>query len=123
MKKTLAFISIFAGEKDGRKYIHGVFNDADGISYTAFGFPGLKEALGGCKLVLKTDKRGIPYGNTPFPLIVEFTPYGDGLAQVVSVSAAPQDTDTLGLLGDIGVSAQASATTQQTAQVPPPAVG
>lgn len=120
MKKALTFISIYAGEKDGRKFIHGIFNDADGVSHTAFGFPGLRDALNGCKLVLKTDKRNVPYGNTPFPVIVEFTPYGDGLANVVSVSAAPQDTETLGLLDAIGVSA---AQAPASAPVPPPAVG
>ena len=120
MTKTITFISLFRHtDSDGRRYISGVFTGADGESRTAFGFPGLKDALAGAGLKPKTDSRGVPYAATPFPVVVEYSPYGDGLADVMCVTGRPPDTETAAMLDDaLGTASPAS----QTAAVPPPAV-
>lgn len=121
MTKTITFISIFrhSDAKTGRKYVSGVFTGADGESRTAFAFPGLKDALGGVSLKAKVDSRGVPYGATPVPVVVEYTPYGDGLADIMAIQARPADTDTLDMLDSVlgGAAAQTSQ-----AATPPPAI-
>lgn len=122
MTKTITFISLFrhVDAKTGRRYTSGVFTGADGESRTAFSFPGLKDALGGVSLKAKVDSRGVPYGATPVPVVVEYSPYGDGLADINSITARPPDTDTLNMLDSIlGTPAAASAAGAAT---PPPAV-
>lgn len=120
MTKTITFISLFRHQSGDRRYISGVFTGADGESRTAFGFPGLKQALGGVALKAKTDSRGIPYAATPVPVCVEYSPYGDGLADIMSIQARPADTDTLGLLDSVLGGAQAAQPSQPA--TPPPAV-
>ena len=121
MTKTITFISIFRHtDNTGRKYISGVFTGADGESRTAFAFPGLKDALAGVALKPKTDSRGVPYASTPVPVVVEYQPYGDGLADVLGVTGRPPDTDTLDML-DAALRAPAAAPAAPAA-VPPPAV-
>lgn len=122
MTKTITFISLFrhVDAKTGRRYTSGVFTGADGESRTAFSFPGLKDALGGVSLKAKVDSRGVPYGATPVPVVVEYSPYGDGLADINSITARPPDTDTLNMLDSIlGAPAAVSAAGAAT---PPPAV-
>lgn len=122
MTKTITFISLFrhTDAKTGRKYASGVFTGTNGESRTAFSFPGLKDALGGVSLKAKVDSRGVPYGATPVPVVVEYHPYGDGLADISSITARPPDTDTLGMLDSI-LGAPAAAPAAEAA-VPPPAV-
>lgn len=122
MTKTITFISLFrhVDAKTGRKYVSGVFTGTEGESRTAFAFPGLKEALGGVSLKAKVDSRGVPYGSTPVPVVVEYHPYGDGLADIISITARPADTDTLDML-DFALGA-ATAAAAAGAAVPPPAV-
>lgn len=121
MTKTITFISLFRHtDSTGRRYISGVFTGADGESRTAFSFPGLKDALAGASLKPKTDSRGVPYASTPFPVVLEYSPYGDGLADVLGVTGRPPDTETADLL-DAALSVPA-APAAQTAAVPPPAV-
>ena len=121
MTKTITFISLFRHtDSTGRRYISGVFTGADGESRTAFSFPGLKTALNGAALKPKTDSRGVPYASTPVPVVLEYSPYGDGLADVLGVTGRPPDTETADLL-DTALSIPASPAAQ-TAAVPPPAV-
>lgn len=124
MKKTITFISLFRHQdaKTGRRYISGVFTGADGESRSAFAFPGLKEALNGVALKSKVDSRGVPYCSTPVPVLVEYSPYGEDLADIASVTARPADTETLGLLDAARGGAAAAAQASQPA-TPPPAVG
>jgi len=124
MKKTITFISLFRHQdaKTGRRYISGVFTGADGETRTSFAFPGLKEALGGLALKAKVDSRQVPYGATPVPVVVEYSGYGEGLADVASVTARPPDTESLGLLDAALGGAAAPALASQPA-TPPPAVG
>ena len=124
MTKTITFISLFRhSDATGRRYISGVFTGADGESRTAFSFPGLKNAIGSAGLRPKTDSRGVPYATTPFPIVVEYAPYGDGLADVLGVTGRPSDTKTAGLLdAALSIPAAPAAPAAQTAAVPPPAV-
>ena len=124
MKKTITFISLFRHQdsKTGRRYISGVFTGADGESRSAFAFPGLKDALNGVALKSKVDSRGVPYCATPVPVLVEYSPYGEDLADIASVTARPADTETLGLL-DAALGGAAAAAQASQPATPPPAVG
>lgn len=121
MTKTITFISLFRHtDSTGRRYISGVFTGADGESRTAFSFPGLKDALAGASLKPKTDSRGVPYASTPVPIVLEYSPYGDGLADVLGVTGRPPDTETADLL-DAALNIPAATPTAGDT-VPPPAV-
>ena len=86
----------------------------------AFGAAVVVIALAGVALKPKTDSRGVPYASTPVPVVVEYQPYGDGLADVLGVTGRPPDTDTLDML-DAALRAPAAAPAAPAA-VPPPAV-
>ena len=121
MTKTITFISLFRHtDASGRRFISGVFTGADGESRTAFSFPGLKDALAGAGLKPKTDSRGVPYASTPVPVVLEYAPYGDTLADGLGVTGRPPGTATADLLDAAGTIPASPAS--QTAAVPPPAV-
>lgn len=87
---TTSFISLFAHEKDGRRFVSGTFTGANGESLVAFAFPDLQQTW----LVKRESKSGIQYVCTRIPVRIAYSATGD-IADITSIEMPPADTKTL----------------------------